>query len=220
MKSQYDEYIEYGGFPEIVLSNSPEKKKDLLNDIISSYIRLDVESLSDFKKKNDFYNIIKMLAHRVGSRIDYAKISKMAGINSVTLKAYTDFFEDTYLIKRVSVFTHNPDREIVKAKKLYFTDTGLANILTDIDSGAQFENTVFNQLSRKGGIRYYSLKNGKEIDFVFNDEYALETKETPTSDDLNTVEYVANNAGIQKIKLIGRHLSSTFSMYIWGGSIR
>lgn len=67
------------------------------------------------------------------------------------------------------VHTHNKDREIVKARKLYFSDTGLLRILAgDIDSGALFENAVFAQLRHKGDIRYFSLKTGREIDFVFN----------------------------------------------------
>lgn len=34
-KKYYDEYIEFGGFPEVVLSEDIEQKRDLLNDIIS-----------------------------------------------------------------------------------------------------------------------------------------------------------------------------------------
>lgn len=220
LKKYYDEYLEYGGFPEVALANLPEKKKDLISDIISSYINIDVESLSDFKKKGDFYNIVKILASRVGSRIDYAKISSIIGINVATLKSYMNFMEDTYLIKRVSVYTHSPDREIVKAQKIYFTDSGMAGILADIDSGAKFENAVFNQLERLGKVRYYALKNGREIDFIFNDTLALECKETPVESDRRELLMLAKIAGLQKTRLIGRNPAPKFFDYIWGGSIR
>jgi predicted AAA+ superfamily ATPase len=219
-KKFYDEYIEFGGFPEVVLSPDIIQKKDLLNDIISSYISIDVQSLSDFKKKEDFYSIIKMLAGRTGTRIDYAKLSKMVGISAITLRNYIGFFEDTYLIHRVSVFTKNTDIEIVKAKKLYFIDNGLVNVLSDISSGVKFENAVFNQLRHKGGIKYYSMKDGREIDFILDDEIALEVKETPTNSDLNNLRKLAESLSIVKYMLVGKNNSPKFDKYIWGGSIR
>lgn len=220
LKIFYDEYIEYGGFPEVALAGSLEKKRDLLGDIISSYINIDVAAMSDFRKKGDFYNVIKILASRIGSRADYAKISSVAGISAATLRNYMGFFEDTYLIKRVSVFTRNPDREIVKAQKIYFGDTGLANVLADLDSGAKFENAVFCQLARQGKVRYYSLKDGREMDFVFNDQIAFEVKETPSEGDWRGLVRLAKIAGLKDCKLIGRNEAAKFSNYIWGGSIQ
>ena len=220
LKKFYDEYIEFGGFPEVVLSPDIIQKKDLLNDIISSYISIDVQSLSDFKKKEDFYSIIKMLAGRTGARIDYAKLSKMVGISAITLRNYINFFEDTYLIHRVPVFTKNADIEIVKAKKLYFIDNGLINVLSDISSGVKFENAIFNQLRHKGDIKYYSMKDGREIDFILDDKIALEAKETPTDSDLNNLRKMAENLSITKYMLVGKNNSPKFNKYIWGGSIR
>ena len=53
LKNYYDEYINYGGFPEVVLSNNLSDKKDLINDVLSSYINLDITSVSDFKTATD-----------------------------------------------------------------------------------------------------------------------------------------------------------------------
>ena len=223
-KHYYDEFIEYGGFPEVVLAHSFEIKKEMLKDIINSYINIDVETLSDFKKKDDFYKLVKVLAERIGSRIDYAKLSNIVGISNLTLKNYMKFLEDTYLIHRISVFTESREKEITKAKKLYFSDTGIANILADLNGGAKFENTVFNQIKHHGEVRYYALKTGREIDFVFKrekeDPIALEIKETPTHFDLENLEKLAKVAKIKKLKVIGRNLTPNFTDYIWGGDIR
>jgi hypothetical protein len=223
-KVYYDEFIEYGGFPEVVLAPSPEVKKEMLKDIINSYINIDVETLSDFKKKDDFYKLVKVLAERVGSRMDYAKLSKIVGISSPTLKNYLKFLEDTYLIHRISVFTESKDKEITKAQKLYFSDTGIVNILSDLSSGAKFENTIYNQIKHFGEVRYYSLKTGREIDFVLKkekeDPVALEVKETPTSFDVENLAKLAKVAGISKSMLIGKNQTPNFTDYIWGGDIR
>lgn len=218
--AHYDEYVRFGGFPEVVLAPDLDKKRALLDDIISSYINIDVRSLTDFRKKDDFYKIVKMLASRIGARIDYAKLSRLTGINAVTLKNYLDFFEDTYLIKRVPVFTKNADREIVKAKKLYFVDSGLAGILADLNSGAKFENAVYCQLRHKGEVKYFSMKDGREIDFILNEKVALEVKETPTESDLNDLKRMAERLSLAHFSLVGKNKSPNFEAYIWGGSIR
>jgi uncharacterized protein len=220
----YDEFIEYGGFPEVVLSDSLEVKKEMLKDIMNSYINIDVEKMSDFKKKEDFYKLVKILAGQVGSRIDYVKLSKIVGISDPTLKNYMKFLEDTYLIHRISVFTNSREKEITKAQKLYFSDTGLANILADLSGGAKFENTIFNQLKHFGEIRYYALKSGREIDFVLlkgkEDPVALEVKETPTHFDVESLIKISKVAGINKSMVIGKNKAPNFVDYIWGGDIR
>lgn len=220
LKMYYNEYLEYGGFPEVALVKNINDKKDLLNDIINSYINIDIVSLSDFRNHEKIYALMKMLAARVGSRLDYAKMSRLVGLSMETIKNYINFFEKTYIIFRVPVFTNKTDREIIKAKKLYFCDNGLLAILSDISSGAKFENALFLQLKHLGNIQYYSLKTGREIDFIFNKKIALESKETPTLTDKGDLENLAKLAGIKDARLIGRHPSPKFNDYIWGGEIR
>ena len=219
LKVYYEEYIEFGGFPKVVLAQSVEDKKSILDDIISSYINIDIKSIADFKDASAIVNIAKMLTGRIGNKLDYSKISNLTGLSRPTIQNYIYLFENTYLISLVSVHTENQDREIVKAQKIYFSDNGLAGILGSVDSGAKFENAVYNQLRHKGDIRYFSLKNGKEIDFIVNGKLALEAKETPIGSDEKNLLGLSKKAGVDSCKLIGRHQSPNFSDYIWGGSI-
>ena len=219
LKAYYEEYIEFGGFPKVVLAQSAKEKKSLLEDIISSYINIDIKSLADFKDSFAIINIAKMLAGRIGGKLDYSKISRLTGLSRPTIQNYIYLFERTYLISRVPVYSKNKDREIVKAQKIYFSDSGLAGILADINSGSKFENAVFNQLRHQGELSYFSLKTGKEIDFIINGKLALEVKENPTEYEIKNLLKLADKAGIGTYKLIGRYNSPNFSDYIWGGSI-
>jgi len=220
LKPYYEEYIEYGGFPETVLTAKTADKNDLLKDIISSYINIDIASLADFRRRDGIGSLMKMLASRVGTRLDYAKLSRLSGLTRQLVKNYLDFFENTYLIARVPVYTKNTDREIVKAKKLFFCDNGLLGVLADISGGSKFENAVFTQLRPKGEIRYYALKSGREIDFIFDSRIALEAKETPTTADQKELNDLSRQAGLSQTALVGRYQSPGFSDYIWGGDIR
>lgn len=219
LKSYYEEYIEYGGFPEVVLAGKKEDKKDILNDIMSSYINIDIKILADFRHEKNLFALMKMLAARAGTKLDYSKLARFAGIARQTVHAYIDFFEKTYLIARVSVMTKNANREIVKAQKIYFSDNGILNCLGDIGRGAKFENAIFTQLRQKDEIRYFALKTGHEIDFILNDTDGLEVKESPTAFDKKNLENLGKKAGIKKTYLVGRHSVANFTDYIWGGYI-
>lgn len=219
LSSYYEEFVRFGGFPQVVLTSSVKEKIDELKDIMSSYVNIDIKTLADFSDERNIYSLIKLLANRVGNKIDYSKLSRLIGVSRPTVKNYIYFFEKTYLVQTIGVHTSSIDREIVKARKLYFCDTGLANVLSEINSGAQFENTVFNQLSRIGQVQYYSLKNGNEIDFILDEKLAIETKETPIEDDLRKLESISKIAKVNKLTLIGRHKSPKFKKYIWGGCI-
>ncbi|KKT74122.1 MAG: ATPase [Microgenomates group bacterium GW2011_GWA1_Microgenomates_45_10] len=219
LKTYYEEYIRFGGFPQVVLAASDEEKRDLLLDIMSSYVNIDIRSLADFSDERNLYKLAKLLVGRIGSRVEYTTLSRLTGLSRQTVNNYVTFFEKTYLVSTIPVLTKSPTREIVKARKLFFCDTGLANSLGDLSGGAQFENTLFNQLSRIGSLQYYALKSGNEIDFILNGELALEAKETPTEGDLASLLRMAARAGLSKNRIIGRNQSPKFDDYAWGGSI-
>lgn len=220
LKAFYEEFVSFGGFPEVVLAKSAEDKRSILFDILDSYLRIDIGTLSDFRNMRNIENLLKMLSRRVGTRVDYAKLSRLSGMSRETVRNYMDFFEQTYVISLVTVFSSDPDREIVKARKLYFCDNGLLDILSGIDDGAKFENAIFTQLRHFGSTQYFSLKSGAEIDFILDGEDAFEVKETPVEQDRNKLRKMADIAGVGKSRLVGRYASPTFDDYIWGGDIR
>ena len=220
LKNYYEEYVQYGGFPEVVLSEKPQDKKDLLMDILSSYINIDVKTLADFRNQENLYKLMKMLAGRSGNRLDCAKLSRLAGLSRSTVGTYIDFLEKTYMISRIPVLAHRPDREIVKAQKLYFCDNGIMNLLTEVSSGSQFENAVFTQVRHKGVLCYYALKTGREIDFILDKKIALEAKESPIDSDRASLREIAVLAGMRQWRLIGRHSVASFRDYVWAGEIR
>jgi predicted AAA+ superfamily ATPase len=219
LKGFYEEFIQYGGFPEVVLANDTKDKSDYLSDIISSYINIDVKSLSDFRNISMIQNLIRMLAMRCSNRLDIAKISILTGISRPTVVSYIELFEKTYLIHLLPVFSQNVDREIVKSRKVYFCDTGLLNVFANPGSGATFENAIFLQLKHMGNIKYYSLKTGNEIDFILEND-AYEAKETPAFFDLENLKKTASRINIRKYHIVGKFPpANLFNEFLWGGNI-
>ncbi|WP_255710892.1 ATP-binding protein [Dyadobacter chenhuakuii] len=220
LKMYYDDYINFGGFPEVVLADSAADKRDLISDILSSYINFDLNLLSDIRDPTNLYKLIKLLSVRIGTKLDVSKITSVIGIPRATVENYLELLEKSYLIKTIPVLSTSPDREIVKAKKVYFLDNGVASLSGELGSGSKFENAVFNQLMHKGEVAYYQLKTGREIDFVVDKNYCFEVKETATEADLKNVQSLAKNLEIATCYVIGRHPVKKFEGFIWGGFIR
>lgn len=220
LKDYYETYINYGGFPEVVLSASIAGKKDMIQDIISSYINFDIALLSDIRNPANLYKLIRLLAVRIGTRLDVSKLTNLTGISRPTVENYLDLLEQSYMIRTIPVLSNSPDREITKARKVYFLDNGIAAASAEAGSGALFENAVFNQLLHHGSIAYYQLKTGKEIDFILNKTTCFEVKETATEADLKNLNAISGNLDIHDNYVIGRHPAKLFEGYIWGGFIQ
>jgi predicted AAA+ superfamily ATPase len=220
LKNYYDSYINYGGFPEVVLSPSLENKKDMIQDIISSYINFDIALLSDIRNPANLYKLMRLLAVRIGTKLDVSKLTSLSGISRPTVENYLDLLEQSYLIRTIPVLSYSPDREITKARKVYFLDNGIAAMSAQAGSGSLFENAVFNQLLHFGDIAYYQLKTGKEIDFILNKNRCFEVKETATEADLKNLNAISGNIEINNNQVIGRHPVKLFDGFIWGGFIQ
>jgi predicted AAA+ superfamily ATPase len=219
LKAYYEEFIRFGGFPEVVLAKSAGDKSDYLKDIISSYINIDVKSLTDFRDISMISNLLSMLAVRCASRLDITKLSNLTGISRPTVMNYLELFEKTYLLHLLPVYSQNPDQEIVKARKLYLCDTGILHELANPGSGISFENALFLQLRQHGELKYYSLKTGNEIDFILGNQ-AYEAKETPVSNDLEILKRTSSRLDLESHFIAGRYPpAKLFDGFIWGGNI-
>ena len=222
VKGLYDDFVTFGGLPDVVLEPKPEKKRELLQDIFNSYIKIDVSTMADFRKMNELQKLIGVLAVRIGNKLDYSKLSQVIGITRPTLYTYLEFLEKTYIVHRLPAYS-NADHAAALGNKLYFLDNGIASILGRASEGAYFENAVFNQLKHYGDLAYLSRGNDFEIDFILNRQKmtptALEVKVHPVESDHQKLKRVALRNHINQSWLVGRYPTPDFDDFLWGGSI-
>lgn len=218
LKQYYNQFIEFGGMPRVVLEENEERKRVLLNEIYSSYISLDVETLSDFRSISDFRMLISLLASRIGGKLDITKLSQVSGLSRPTIYTYLGFLEQTYIIKLLEPFTDSIDVKTRLPKKVYFVDSGIANINADISEGQKFENVVCHQLGFYGNLTFFS-SDTSEIDFILNKEYAFEVKITPVDSYYKKLQENSKKLGIKNQYLIGKTYTGTYSNFIYGGLI-
>lgn len=219
-QQHYEEYLQYGGFPQVVLASSVEKKKQALNDILNSYLELDIKLLSDYSVIDDLFKLVTLLTARIGSKLDYQKIGVLAGLSRHKVKDYIQLFKATYFLHLIEPYSLNPDRSIAVQPKIFIADNGLVNAFAQVSSGALFENAIANQLLRLGQVNYFQKKTGQEIDFILDQKMGLEVKETPGPSDLKTLQSRATSLDLKETMLVGRFPpGSTFQHFVWGGCI-
>jgi predicted AAA+ superfamily ATPase len=209
MTKLLDEYVNFGGFPQVVLENNTARKKDVLSDIFNSYFQHDVQILADFKKIDAFKKLLLLLSRRVGSKLDITKLASNVSVSRETVYNYLSFLENTFFIKLLSPFSQNIDREVSGAKKVYLCDTGILNLIGKTSEGSLFENAVLMNLIDYQNINYYQKRSGAEIDFLVNEvNTALEVKITGDSADLRKLKNNAAKIGFNNSFIITREFNS------------
>ena len=74
-KSLFEEYLQFGGFPQVVLADDLFLKKEYLKDIFKSYYEKDVQVMAGFRNLTAFRDLLLLLTQRIGSKLDATKLS-------------------------------------------------------------------------------------------------------------------------------------------------
>ena len=180
-----DEYLNFGGYPAVVLEDLQKEKEEIINEIYQSYMEKDISYLLKVKKTEDFTNSVKVLSAQIGCLLNVSEVSRTLGISQKTVKDYLWYLQKTFIVERVAPFFRNIRKEITKASVFYFYDLGLRNFAVGLfgnvnnfrDKGILFENFVFNILREKtkntsAKVNFWRTKDGAKVDFIIN--YALE----------------------------------------------
>ncbi len=172
------EYMNYGGYPRVVLADLEKDKTDVIHDIYTSYIEKDIAYLLKVEKISAFKNLIRILAAQAGRIVNISELSSTLGISIQTVQNYLDYAGKTFIVSLVSPFYRNVRKELTKAKIVYFNDVGLMNFvngrfgrLSRTDAGFIFQNVIFLLLKEKyknsnAEIHYWRTKDKAEVDFV------------------------------------------------------
>jgi hypothetical protein len=191
MQQLISEYIIYGGYPEVALTDSIPAKKIILADVVSSYIIKDIKHLFRIEKMEQFNHLVLFLSYNIGKELNLASVAKETALHRETVKAHLNALSSAYVITILRPFFSNKPKELKKMPKVYFIDTGIRNSLINdfsdmqsrYDKGELFENYVLNQIRSRykdlAEIKFWKTNDGKEIDFIViaeNEILAFEVK--------------------------------------------
>jgi len=217
-EDDYKNFLEYGGYPEVVVTEDTVTKKEILRNIFASFFEKDLRLLADIKDIRELRDLILLLVPRTGNILDITKISSELGINRVKVYDYLEFLQGVFLLKLIPKYSESIDRSVAGGKKVYFSDNGLLNTIGRINEGQIFENSIANQLLNYGELSFYNQRNTSEIDFILNKEIAFEVKLKAVERDLNKLQNICDRINIKKKYLISLNYTDTketiFPMFI------
>jgi uncharacterized protein len=182
----WQEYITFGSYPKVVLSENEELRRINLEEIASSYVKKDIAD-AGIRNQEKYFALLKILAEQTGSLVNLNELSGTLGIARKTVDEYTYVIGKSYQAAFIKPFFKSFRKELVKMPKCYFFDLGLRNhflgnfesLENRADKGALAENVFFRELLRRAGradrIRFWRTQDGREVDFVFG-ENAWEIK--------------------------------------------
>jgi len=187
-----EEYLIFGGYPAIALSDKALVKQKTLQEIYSLYIRRDIKDIGEIEDVRGYNKLASLLAYQVGNLIKEQELAVSSELSRPTVNKYLLLLENTFILNRVSPFYSNKRTEITKTPKIYFDDVGLRNAVIDnfdplskrADGGQLLENFIYSQLDKRarltGQVRFWRTQTKSEVDFVWqegtNAPYPLEVK--------------------------------------------
>ncbi|NJE49852.1 ATP-binding protein [Thermococcus sp. 9N3] len=175
IKAFLREYLEFGGFPEVVLLDDSFLKRKTLSEYIDVMLYRDVVERHNVKNLKAIRLFLKLLMASFAKEFSVNKTARyMKGmgveVSRNTLYSYFEYFEEAYLVFPLRKFSHNL-REIEKSlPKVYIIDSGLINAYSPRSGGSigrLMENAVFLELRRREReLYYFKDERGREVDFV------------------------------------------------------
>ena len=95
------DYINYGGYPEVVFSDKIRENPGqfIRHDIIDKVLLRDLPSLYGISDVQELNSLFTMIAYHSGVQFTYERLSKESGVKKETLKKYINYLEAAFLIK-------------------------------------------------------------------------------------------------------------------------
>ncbi len=119
------------GYPELV-ANPGRDIRLWHSSYTQTYLERDVRSLRRVGSLTLFQSFVRALAARSGQLFNASGLSRDLGIAVNTVKAWLSVLEATHQIFIVRPYFANVGKRLVKAPKVYFTDTGTLCHLTGL----------------------------------------------------------------------------------------
>jgi uncharacterized protein len=169
-----------GGFPDSLLANDDAASLRWRKAFIRSYLERDVPMFAPRMPSATIGRLWTMLAHGQGTMLNTARLGQGLAVTAPMAGRYIDLLVDLLLVRRLTPWSGNLGKRLVRSPKLYVRDSGLVHALLDIETsdqllghpvvGASWEGMAIEALIEAAGpnaqYSFYRTAAGSEIDLV------------------------------------------------------
>lgn len=183
---ELNQFLIYGGYPEVALAKNEKEKGEVLASIFDLYVKKDLMDFLKIDKIRQVKTIIEFLSINNGQQINYNQISQIVGLDEKTVKNYIEILKETFIVFIQRPWFTNKNKELTKLPKIYFIDNGVRNFFinnfTKIelrpDAPFLFEGFIVSECIKKNipsdALKYWRTKNKQEVDLII--DYGINLK--------------------------------------------
>lgn len=174
LQKKFSEYLEWGGFPEVVLQKNHELLKNYFFDILEK----DIMARYEVRDRVMLEKMAVFLLTNSAKIVTMESLKNNFNLSFETVSNYVEYFKDAFLLFELSQFSFSLKTQQKAFKKFYAVDVALAKNASfkfSDDRGRILENAVFLELKSVGGnLYYYKTKDGSEVDFLLKRDNGVE----------------------------------------------
>lgn len=174
------ERLTFGELPGVAVA-ARAYRAELLRAYTVVYLEEELRREALVKDWPAFARFLQLAAAEAGQMINYAGISREAGVSLPTVKAYYQLLEDMFIGFRVTAFSGSPRKNLLSTERFYFFDIGVRNAAAELplevataraNPGPLLEQWVGTELWKRlqylgaGKLHYLRTKAGAEVDFI------------------------------------------------------
>lgn len=170
IERKFEEFMTYGGFPQVVLTEDTVLKEEELKSYFDSILLRDVVARYKLDNFRSLEQLAILLLSSIANPMSVTKLKNRLGVSFELANRYFEYLENTYMIQSIPLFDWSLQKQFTNPKKIYSIDTGLSKRVSfEVGKrlGDLLENIVYLELKRCfDELYYFKTKQGYEIDFL------------------------------------------------------
>ncbi len=180
-RETFQTYMYQGFYPPLYAQ--PVSPPNWYSNYILTYVERDVRQIKNITDLNTFTTFLKLCAGRIGQLLNLTSLANELGIAVNTIRSWLSVLEASFIVFQLPPYYKNFNKRLVKMRKLYFYDTGLASYLLGIRDlsqldthflrGELFENLMISEIVKffhnRGeipGFYFWRDRSSREVDFL------------------------------------------------------
>lgn len=172
LQNALNNYLKWGGFPEIVLAEEEIRKELLLKQYFDDILFKDVMMRHRIRDTFALRSIAVYLLTHSGSLISFQRLAKIFEVSLDLAQSYCHYLKEAYIIDFVPFYSRKAAERQRNPHKVYAVDLGLRNVVAlsaTPDEGHIQETAIYHHLQQmpQDGIFYW--KGKQEIDFLIRE---------------------------------------------------
>lgn len=209
-----------GGFPRAYLARSERASAEWREEFVRTFVERDLPLLGPSIPPLAAHRFWAMLAHYHGQLLNHSELARAFGVSDMTVRRWVELLAGTFMVRLLPPWHENLGKRLVKAPKLYLTDSGLLHSLLGVAGrerlerhpkvGASWEGFAIAALelalgARRGECHFWATHAGAELDLLVvrgRERRGFEVKRTTSPSITRSMRSALADLGLESLDVV------------------